>query len=301
MLAIVTRVPVVAPLTVTLGSDVVVPVVGVKSCIVIGGGGAAVCGAPGETAGQWHRDEQLNGRRVALRDRVRGNDLEVVAAASERHGTRPVAVLIGGRAIRRAIRTGDADDGAAAGGALEGDLGRVDRGYDIGRIRQRHLRHVNKAQELDAQIADEQRDHEHHQAGNDDCRRERHAPTAGLDERHGRRRNGYTSCGPQLLHLFAPSVEQIVGIEAQVDRVVTQEALRVDRRRQVIPVAVLERGEVLHADLGVALGAIQVDAFALTSELERLAHRRSCGRIDRVPISTQPLSKTQLVAGGHVV
>ena len=82
------------------------------------------------------------------------------------------------------------------------------------------------------------------------------------------------------LHLVAPALEQLVGVEAQVDGVVAQEALGVDRRRQVVVCAVLERRQVAQPDLGVALGAVQVDALALAGKLKRLADGRCRSGID---------------------
>ena len=66
-----------------------------------------------------------------------------------------------------------------------------------------------------------------------------------------------------LAALAPPLAEDVVGVEAEVERVVAQEALRVDGARQLAVVAALERGEVAGPDLRVALGAVQVDALAL--------------------------------------
>ena len=185
-------------------------------------------------------------------------------------------------AVRRAVGPGDGDERAAAGGALERDLLGVDRRDDVGGIGQRDRRDVDEAQELDAQIADEQDDHD------DDEQRRRRSPGETVKRRPPGSASGIGGgatatrrrCA-QLLHLLAPAIEDLVWLEAEVDRVVAQEALGVDRRRQLVPVAVLERRQVAQADLGVALGAIQVDALALARELERLADGRRRGRVDR--------------------
>src|SRR4029079_6152257 len=60
-----------------------------------------------------------------------------------------------------------------------------------------------------------------------------------------------------------PLAQDVLGVEAEVDRLVAQEALRVDGSGQVAVVARLERAQAPDPDLGLALGADQVDALAL--------------------------------------
>ena len=129
------------------------------------------------------------------------------------------------------------------------------------------------------------------QARDDHARVTREAPPAGLDEGLGGGATATRVAVRMLLHLVAPALEDVVGIEAQVDGVVAQEALRVDRRRQLVVVAVLERGEIAQPDLRVALGAIQVDALALAGGLKRLADRRRRSGVDRVSIAAEPLPR----------
>ncbi len=83
----VTRLPVVVPLTMMLPSVLTVPSAGLVSVIVSDGGGAAV--ADGRRRGrlfrQWPVMVISSSARFALRDRIGGDDREVVAAARERH------------------------------------------------------------------------------------------------------------------------------------------------------------------------------------------------------------------------
>ena len=75
---------------------------------------------------------------------------------------------------------------------------------------------------------------------------------------------------------LAPPLEQdVVGVEAEIQRVVAQEALGVDRAGQLPVVAALERAEVARPDLRVALGAVQVDALALAGGVQALGQARS--------------------------
>ena len=79
--------------------------------------------------------------------------------------------------------------------------------------------------------------------------------------------------------LAAPLVQDLVRIEAEIERVVAQEALRVDGARQLAVVAALEGAEIAGPDLRVALGAVQVDALALARVVEPLRQaRRGLGR-----------------------
>ena len=76
--------------------------------------------------------------------------------------------------------------------------------------------------------------------------------------------------------LAPPLADDVLGVEPEVERVVAQEALRVDGARQLGVVALLERGEVAGADLRVALGAVEVDALALARR--RAGARAATGR-----------------------
>ncbi len=70
--------------------------------------------------------------------------------------------------------------------------------------------------------------------------------------------------------LAAPLADHVIRIEAQVQRVVAQEALRVDGSRQLGVLAVLERREVAGADLRVPLRTVQVNALALAGSEQAL-------------------------------
>ena len=80
--------------------------------------------------------------------------------------------------------------------------------------------------------------------------------------------------GPHVAALAAPLAEDLLGLEAEVQRVVAQEALRVDGARQLAVVAALEGGQVAGPDLRVALGAVEVDALALAGGVQPLGQRR---------------------------
>ena len=75
--------------------------------------------------------------------------------------------------------------------------------------------------------------------------------------------------------------DDLVGVEAEVERVVAQEAPRVDGRGKVIHVATLERDEMAGADLRLAFSPDQIDALALSRGLEDLSDLRSPLGLDR--------------------
>ena len=87
-----------------------------------------------------------------------------------------------------------------------------------------------------------------------------------------------------LAALAPPLGEDLVRVEPEVERVVAQEALRVDVAGELLPVAALQRGEIAGPDLRVALGAVQVDALALARRVEPLgqAQDRLGGRRRRL-------------------
>ena len=78
--------------------------------------------------------------------------------------------------------------------------------------------------------------------------------------------------------LAAPLGEDLVRVEPEVERVVAQEALGVDRARQVLVVAALEGAEVARPDLRVALGPVEVDALAFTCGVEAFRQARESDR-----------------------
>jgi len=123
-------------------------------------------------------------------------------------------------------------------------------------------------------------------------------PSAGLDDRHGRWYDRHPGGGALLLHLIAPAIEDVVRLEAQIDGVVAQEALGVDRRRELVVVAVFEGRQVAQPYLGVALGTVQVNALTLAGQLERLTHRRCGRRVYRGAVTPQAAAtETQLLTG----
>ena len=92
--------------------------------------------------------------------------------------------------------------------------------------------------------------------------------------------------GGRVAPLTAPLLEDLVGVEAEVERVVAQEALGVDGPGQVPPLALLERGQVAGADLRVALGSRKVDALVLAGREQAL--RQRAGREDRRARTSRP-------------
>ena len=104
-----------------------------------------------------------------------------------------------------------------------------------------------------------------------------------------------------LALLPPPLEEDLVGVEAEVEGVVAQEALRVDRARQLAVVAALEGAQVARPDLRVALGAIQIDALALTGREQPLAEAAagSATGIGRSGRGAGLASAAGLVSGGH--
>ena len=95
------------------------------------------------------------------------------------------------------------------------------------------------------------------------------------------RRQGHRPTVDGGADLQPEEIDQVVGVEAEVEAVVAQEAAGVDGPRQVAVLAVLEGGQVADPDLGVALDTRQVDEPGLASgpqhfaELGRLALRHS--------------------------
>ena len=100
--------------------------------------------------------------------------------------------------------------------------------------------------------------------------------------------------------LASPLVEDLVRVEAEVERVVAQEALRVDVARQLLVVATLERAQVARPDLRVALGPVQVDALGFAGRVQALGEaERRVGRAALVgrPV-VEPGARTGVGAGG---
>ena len=85
-----------------------------------------------------------------------------------------------------------------------------------------------------------------------------------------------TACGSlRIAPLASPLEQDVIRVEAQVQRVVAQEALGVDVAGQLPVVTTLEGGEVASPDLGVPLGPVQVDALALARRQQSLRQARS--------------------------
>ncbi len=93
-------------------------------------------------------------------------------------------------------------------------------------------------------------------------------PLRGVDDGARHRDDGLRLAVGAAL---APPLEQdVVRIEAEIQRVVAQEALGVDGTRQLAVVATLEGGEVARPDLRVPFRAVEVDALALPCRQESL-------------------------------
>ncbi len=191
-----------------------------------------------------------------------------------------------GVAVRRPVV--DVDGRVRQGDAAEGVRGRriVDLDHRRRRVRDRDRGRLREAQELDAEVGPEGEHADGHQRQDDDERREGQAlPWRRQRARHRDGRGHFLG----LAALAPPLLEDLVGVEAEVERVVAQEALRVDRAGELLPVAALHRVEVARPDLRVALGAVQVDALALARLVEALRQARGgvWGRLGRIGAVTR--------------
>ena len=141
------------------------------------------------------------------------------------------------------------------------------------RVRHRERRRLREAHQLDAHVDGEGADQDRQQGRDDDDRRERQA----LARRGEGLGDGQHRLGGDLrvAALPPPLADDVLGVEAEVERVVAQEALRVDGARQLAVLAVLEGGEVAGPDLGVALGPVEVHALALAGREQALRQRRT--------------------------
>ena len=196
-----------------------------------------------------------------------GTDIELVPTATQVDVGRPgpgrargdeQRVLSGGR---------DRDRGARQRRSLE----RVRRGrvvdVDDGRRRlgDRDGRRLGEAQDLDAEVGPERQDDDRQQGDDDDARREGQALARRGDRlRHDDGRGDFLG----IAALVPPLEQDVFRVETEIERVVAQEPLRVDRPGQLLVVAALECAEIAGTDLGVALGAIEVDALALAGRVE---------------------------------
>ena len=148
-----------------------------------------------------------------------------------------------------------------------------DRGRRLG---DRDRRRLGEAQDLDAEVDPEGQDDDGQQRDHDQARREGQALARRRD------RLGHDDRRRLLLAVAAlttPLDQDLVRVEPEVERVVAQEALGVDRARQLLVVAALEGAQVARPDLGVALGPVEVDALALACGVQpfRQARRRLGG------------------------
>ena len=115
-----------------------------------------------------------------------------------------------------------------------------------------------------------------------------------------------TGAGSAAVAALAPPLAQdLVRVEPEVERVVAQEALGVDRAGQLLVVAALEGAQVARPDLGVALGAVQVDALALARGVQALGQASGRARRRRHASGVRPVDPDRplelLVASSSVV
>ncbi len=223
-------------------------------------------------------DDALDGRLGDLAGRrVRGGHLEGVLAAAKvdletpiagRIGVRP-ALLVGRGDRHRAARDGHALEDVGLGVLVDVD----DRG---GRLGHGDRRRLGEPQELHAEVAGESDDGDHEQAEDHEAGREGQALARGGD---GSRDGDDRLWLARVATLAAPLEEDLVRVQAEVQRVVAQEALGVDRPRQLTVVAAFQGGQVAGPDLRVALGAVEVDALALAGREQAL--RQARGRVRR--------------------
>src|SRR4029079_14931595 len=101
-----------------------------------------------------------------------------------------------------------------------------------------------------------------------------------------------------LAALAPPLPDDLFGIEPEIQRVVAQEALRVEVAGQLAVLAPLQGRQVAGANLRVALGAVEVDALALARRVEPLgeaqagASRGSSGRL-AIPLPSRAFARGQ--------
>ena len=286
--SIVMRLPVVVPLITTWPFVVTKPSVGASQVSVRAAGGAA----DGDEPEPGDADGRGTTMVIASVDESRwvtGSVATTVKSffpARERHLDFPLPVLVGVRVVERLTRSVDRDERARASRSFEHDRLGVHGAEQVCRLGQPDGRGFDVAHELESQVADESEDDEPYQAGDQHRWRNRDA-AAGRRQRTWRR-SDYDALGrAHALHLVAPALEHLFGIEPEVDGVVAQEALGVDRRRQVLVGTVFQRRQVAQPDLGVALGAVQIHALALAGQLERLAKGRRRGRVDGRPVTAK--------------
>src|SRR5215212_10150208 len=234
-----------------------------------------------------------------MRDRVGGDDGEVVAALGKLDLARPVAVLIRIYDHSPAVRRGDSDLCQWAAPARQKRRLAIDRAHQGGRVRDGQRRYVCETNELPANPAEDEHDGEREQRCDEQCGRYGDA-TAWCCDWLGRWCHRGPLLFPTDLRFVAPAGQHVFRIEPEIDRVVAQEALGVDQRRQGGVLAVLERGEVLQADLRVALGAEEVDALVLASNLQHVADAwRGRGVDGRAIPPKASITDADVVSGSH--
>ena len=201
-------------------------------------------------------------------------DVELVAPAAELDLLGPAAVVVGRREVRLlapAVEDGHRRARDRRPAQREHRRVLVDLHHGLGGVGDRQRRRLREPHELDAHVDRERGDQDRQQRGDDDHRRERQA-LARRGERLGDRQH---RLGRHLrvAPLAAPLADDLLGVQPEVERVVAQEALGVDGAGELGVLAVLEGGQVPGPDLGVALGAVQVDALALARRQQALRER----------------------------
>ena len=131
---------------------------------------------------------------------------------------------------------------------------------------------LREAQQLDTEVGREGQHRDGQQGEDDQARREGQA----LARRGDRPRDRDDGLGLARIPALATPLEQdIVRVQAEVQRVIAQESLGVDRSRELAVVTALEGSEVADPDLGVALSAVEVDALALSCGEQAFGQARS--------------------------
>ena len=229
-----------------------------------------------EDLGERDRDEDLDRVLDVLAGvRVGRADAELVPAAAQLDVGRP------GPARRRRrpdrlLAAGDRDRHERPGSDVPRRVYAVAVSSTVEtrrrRVGDRDLGRAREPEQLEAEVADEQDDRDGQGRRDDEPERERE-PLArrGDGPRDADRR---LALGAAVAALAAPLEEDLVGVEPEVEGVVAQEALRVDRPGELAVVAALERAEVARPDLRVALGAVQVDALGLAGGQQPLGQGR---------------------------
>ncbi len=165
---------------------------------------------------------------------------------------------------------------------------------------QAQLRDLGEPEQLHPDVAQEQDDHDAQDRRDREAGREGEPATGVGQGLRGRDHGGARRPQARVL-LLVPAIQHLHRVEPQVERVVAQEALGIDRAGQLRVVAVLECRQVPGADLGVALRTVEVDALLLAGRVQHVSNARRRRRVDGRALTSQAAADACLLAGGHAL